>query len=307
MISVLVIGAGAIGCLYGSQLAKAGAKVSVISRSDYDHVSREGIHIHSVWGDWTWKPEGVYPNSTDYQGPQQDLVIVSTKAYANMNVETLLSPVMSEKTTLLILQNGIEIEAPFKAAFPKTDILSGLAFVCVSKTGPGAINHQDYGRLVVGPYPKGHSKMAETLAQLLNGVGTKTSVDKQIQSSRWKKLVWNAPFNPLSVIEGGLNTQELLATSERESHVRRIMAEVCQVATADGYPLGPEIIEKNITETKKMTPYKTSMALDYEFGRPLETEAILGNLIHKAHDLGVKTPECEALYKRLIQIESKAS
>jgi 2-dehydropantoate 2-reductase len=106
--------------------------------------------------------------------------------------------------------------------------------------------------------------------------------------------VWNAPFNPLSVLSGGLCTNDILST--REPFVRAIMDEVCEIATAVGHSLPEDIVEKNIASTRKMPPYKTSMLLDFEAGRPMETEAILGNAVRAGQRVGVPIPHLESVY-----------
>ncbi|NJD05175.1 MAG: 2-dehydropantoate 2-reductase, partial [Methylococcaceae bacterium] len=125
-----------------------------------------------------------------------------------------------------------------------------------------------------------------------------------ITAARWQKCVWNAPFNPLSVLSGGLPTSEIL--SHQENLVRAIMAEICAIAQASGHPLPADVIEHNVEHTRAMPPYKTSMLLDFEAGRPMETEAILGNAVRAGHSLGVAIPHLETVYA-LMKLREAAS
>src|SRR5581483_4597690 len=94
-----------------------------------------------------------------------------------------------------------------------------------------------------------------------------------------RRAVLNTVFNPLSVLGGVLTTAEMLSSPAAEAFVREGMNEVCAVAAAAGYPVPPDLPQRHIDGTRAMPPYKTSMALDYENRRPLEVEAILGNVV----------------------------
>jgi 2-dehydropantoate 2-reductase len=87
--------------------------------------------------------------------------------------------------------------------------------------------------------------------------------------------------------------------------VRRAMQEVCDVAKAAGHPQSPNLVEQMVTTTKAMPAYKTSMALDYENGRAVEIEAILGNVVRAARKSGVATPVLESIYALAKMVERK--
>ena len=108
-------------------------------------------------------------------------------------------------------------------------------------------------------------------------------------------MLWNAAFNPLSVTEGGVTTEQLLSSTKMEEHIRGIMAEISSLAVACGHQLPHGLIDSMIKNTKTMTPYKTSMLLDYERGHNLETEAILGNSLRLAKAYKLKLPVITAL------------
>jgi len=107
---------------------------------------------------------------------------------------------------------------------------------------------------------------------------------------RWRKCLWNTPFNPLSVLANGADTMTILDAEGGEDLIRALMAEVITVASADGYPMDPGLIDKNIEGTRKMPPYKNSMALDYLNDRPIELDAVLGNIVAIAQKHGIAVP-----------------
>ncbi|MGQ9750349.1 2-dehydropantoate 2-reductase [Desulfosoma sp.] len=302
---VLVVGAGAIGGYYGGRLAQAGARVSVVARSDYSVVVREGIRIESPAGDFHFRPDRVLHKAEDL-GRYPDVILVGLKVLKHIRPAELLRAAVGPKTALLLIQNGVDVERPVAEAFPDNEILSGLAFICVHRTSPGCVLHQDYGRLVLGRYPEGTSSRAEKLAEMFRRAGVPCEVTPNVVTARWHKLVWNAPFNPMSVLCGGANTSEMLGHDETARLVRAVMEEVCAVASAAGHALPDDVVERMITDTRKMTPYKTSMLLDYEAGRPMEVEAILGNAVRIARRLGVHVPRMETLYALMCGLSQKS-
>ena len=278
---ILVIGTGAVGGFYGARLAQAGAEVSVVARSDYDAVAAQGIHVQSDSGDTWFVPRKVLRSAVEY-GEEADVVLVATKVLPVVDTPRLVGGAVGRGTSILLVQNGIDIEEPVRRAFPDNEILSGLAFIAANRIGPGRILHLDYGRLTLGRYPSGPSPTAESIRSLLESAGVPCTVTQDVVTARWQKLVWNAPFNPVSVLAGGVDTRTILESEESTRLVRAVMEEVCRLAAAAGHPLPADVIEQNIQGTRVMKPYMTSMLLDFENRRPMEVEAILGNAVRIA-------------------------
>ena len=294
MTNILIIGAGAIGAFYGSLLAKAGANVSVVCRSDYAQVKQHGFIIDSqTLGRWNFIPDHVLKNTEDFEGAA-DYILLCTKVIPDLDRVALIRPAVTENTAIVFIQNGVEIEQELLDAFPNNEVVSGLAFICCNRVSPGEILHLAYGRLALGNLPNGISSKTAQLCELFNQSGIDCRANEKIVTGRWQKCVWNAPFNPLSVLSGGLPTLDILQTQEH--FVRSIMQEVFNIAAACGYPLPDNVINISIESTYAMPPYKTSMLLDYENSRPMETEAILGNALRAAQRLGIAAPHLESVY-----------
>ncbi len=291
MPTVLVIGAGAIGGFYGAFLAEAGAEVSVVCRSDYETVKENGFMIQSPLGNRVFKPKKVMKAPAG----QYDYVLVTTKT--TVDSTPLLKSVLTPSTAIVLLQNGIFIEEPVRQAFPNHEIISGVAFVGLTRIAPGVIQHGGFGRLAFGLA----TEKARRLSKLFESAGIKSMATDQIQEVRWKKLVWNAAFSPISVTRGGLSTQQILERPELRQLVRDVMAEVCALAKADGCPLPGDVIDKNISDTETMGHYKTSMLMDFAAHRPMEIEAILGNAVRFAHSQHIPISHLETLYASLVQ------
>lgn len=295
-IKVLIVGTGAIGGFHGALLARQGADVSVVCRSDYEQVKRHGIEIesHSL-GNWNFRPSQVLKNASEYQGTA-DYVFLCTKFIPGLDRVNLIRDAVSPETSIVFIQNGVEIEQEMVDAFPHNEVISGLAFICSNRVQPGKVAHLAYGRLALGNPSKNNDIRDKTrlLCDLFNQSGIECIAAENIVTARWQKCVWNAPFNPLSVLSGGLSTRDILES--QEIFVRSIMQEVCSIASAAGHPLPENIIDINIDSTYDMPPYKTSMLLDFEKGQPMETEAILGNTVRAGKRLEIDCPHLESVY-----------
>ena len=301
---ILVVGTGAVGGFYGGKLAQAGATVSTVCRSDFTTVAACGIRVKSCWENFQFFPRKVIRTPKEYGGIP-DYVLVALKVLPSVNVPEMLRDVVGPKTSIFLLQNGIDIEPPIAKSFPGNEIVSGLAFVCVSRTAPGCIHHLDYGRVTIGCFPTGTSKKAQQLQELFLASGVPCEISDDIVTERWKKLVWNAPFNSVSVLGRGLDTRAMVKSRISLELVTGVMKEVCKVAEAAGHKLPDQIVDHYIAQTRTMKPYKTSMLLDYEAGSPMEIEAILGNSVRIAQRNGVETPFLSCLYSLLTLINDK--
>lgn len=295
MTKILVIGAGAIGGFYGGKLTQAGAQVSVVCRSDYEIVKTHGIAIKSCLGDFHFTPHQVLKSAEEFKG-EADFILLATKVLPEIDIASLITPALSSRTSIILLQNGIHIEKPVAKLFPNHHLISALAFVCVSREVSGNINHQDYGRLIVGDFPKGVCEKTSELIELWKNSKIPVEASENILEERWKKLVWNAAFNPMSVLAGGVDTQTILDNIAARNLAENVMKEICILAQADGFNLPKNMVEKNIELTLKMKPYKTSMLLDFEAKRKMEVEAILGNAINFAKSKSIAVPHLSSLY-----------
>ena len=306
--SAVVLGAGAIGSLYGHVIARAGAEVSVVARSDFDLISRAGYQIKSpLLGDAIFKPHRVIKHPAEWQSATPDFLLVCMKVLADSDQVSLMTPLVGSTTKIVLIQNGIEIEAPIQAAFPHNEIISALAFVQVSRTGPALIEHFSYGELTIGTYPSGVDAGCRQFGDLLVAGGLPGKLTNDVVGARWAKCLWNAPFNPVSALTGSSKTHTILEASNGETLIRELMLEVYSIAAAAGHPLPAGIIDEYIQATKNANPYRTSMALDALHRRPMETEAILGNTLRAASRLNVDTPKLEMLYSLMQMLETTLS
>jgi 2-dehydropantoate 2-reductase len=301
-----VIGVGAIGGLYGARLADAGHDVHFLARSDLDHLRRAGLRVESVYGDVHLESPSVVADPSLL--PEVDVVLVAVKTTSNDALPALLGPVTRSGPVVVMLQNGLGIEEQAAAAAPRSEVLGALCFTCSNRVGPGHVRHLDYGAITIGAHhpdvPAGITPAMDAVASDLRAAGVEINLAPDLQAARWRKLVWNMPFNGLSVVLDA-TTDELIADPATAELAADLMDEVCAGAAACGSPLPPETRDELLTMTRSMRPYATSMKLDAEAGRPLELDAIYGVPLRAARAAGVALAGLEALHAQLRFIDQR--
>ena len=300
MATVAVIGAGAVGGYYGARLAQVGHDVRFLCRSDLEIVRRNGLRVHSKDGDFSLPRVQAFASSSEI-GPV-DWVICSLKATALEEARELVAPCVGSGTRVVALMNGLGVEARFAEWFGEERVFGGMAFVCINRGEPGVIHHLDYGRVSIGHVLDDPAE-TEALRQLFESGHIEVAVAPNLRYARWEKLCWNVPFNGLSVAGGGIGTRTILDSPLLRDTAERAMNDVVRAGNADlesaGSParLDPaEVIPRMFALTETMGDYRTSMVIDYVMGRPLESEAILGNPVRRATELGVEVPTMATLY-----------
>jgi 2-dehydropantoate 2-reductase len=298
-----VIGVGAIGGYYGSKLAHGGKEVHFLSHSDYHFVREHGMQVDSCDGSFHLDHINVYQYSADM--PKCDVVIVGLKTTNNHLLPELLAPLLHAKTVVILIQNGVGVEADVQEMFPDTALVAGLAFICSAKTEPGRVNHQCYGSINLGNYSCKDEALFEAILQDFTDAGIQAA-SVPYEEARWKKAVWNMPFNGMTV---ALDTQTdlLLKNPSTRQLIRDQMMEVVGAAQHLGVTgLDEVFVDKMIDMTDHMTPYSPSMKLDYDFHRPMEIHYIYTRPIEIARKVGFAMPKLEMLEAELRFKSAKA-
>ena len=295
-----VIGTGAIGGFYGGFLAKSGKDVNFLFNSDFQHVKENGLKIDSTNGNFHLKQVNAFSKSEDM--PKCDVVFVCLKTTTNHILKNLLPSVLHKDSVIIMIQNGLGIEKKLAKEFPDTSIAGGLAFVASSKIGKGHIAHYDYGALTLGFYQKANGEVLNQVSIDLNNAGVECTCVDDLNLARWKKLLWNIPFNGVCVVLNA-KTKELVSNKESRKLVRDLMNEVIEAAKYCGAPLETNAVDEMIESTLKMKPYAPSMKLDYDFMRPMEIEAIYSNPVQEAKEAGYDMKVTSTIEKQLYFIQ----
>lgn len=297
-----VIGTGAVGGFYGGKLANAGKEVHFLLHSDYEYVKEHGLQIDSCDGSFHINTPHVYNSTKDM--PQVDVVIVALKTTRNHLLSELLPPLLHTESVVLLIQNGIGPEPVLQKQFPNLYLAAGLAFICSAKTEPGRVNHQCYGSINIGNYSCKNEALFQEMLKDFTEAGVKAA-EIEYQEARWKKAVWNMPFNGMTVVMNA-QTNQLLANPSTMQLIRRQMLEVIGAAQALGVKnIDESFADKMIENTLNMTPYSPSMKLDYDFHRPMEIEYLYSNAIAEAHKANYSMPCLEMLEAQLKFLNGK--
>jgi 2-dehydropantoate 2-reductase len=296
----VVVGCGAIGGLYGARLTAAGHPVTFVVRSGADDLRRHGLRLDSVDGDLVLPP-GSFGVVTDIADAGiADVVVLATKATAAVDAAAALGP----SSTLAVFQNGLGVEAAADQRSPGAGAVVGaLCFVCAAKVGPTHIRHDDYGNVTLAPH-RGGIDAAQAVGDDLAGAGVPVEVTPDLTTARWRKLLWNVPFNGLTALLD-VGTDDVLSSEAGRALAVSLMEEVVAGARACGAELGPDDITAMVRMTESMVPYRTSMALDLAAGRPMEHDAIHGNAVRAAAAVGVAMPRVEALWRALDVVDRR--
>lgn len=298
--SYAILGTGAIGGLYGARLHAAGFPVRFLLHRDYEQVRDHGLRVDSIWGDLHLRDLDIYRDAANM--PPADVTIVALKTTQNAVLPNLLPPLVGDRGLVLVLQNGLGVEDEI-ARMIGDRVLGGLCFTCSNKIAPGHIHHLDEGKIALGEFrpdgqPSGITDRLDAIATDLETAGIPIDRQADLILARWKKLMWNIPFNGLSAILDA-KTDALVADPAIRTLAIELMQEIRAAAAAADRHIPTDFIDTMLTTTDAMRPYLTSMKLDLDHDRPLEVEAIFGNPIRSAQASGVAMPQTLTLYRQL--------
>ncbi len=292
------MGSGAIGLYYGGYLANAGQNVHFLMRSGYETAKKEGLRIQSTEAGVIHLPEIQSHQDAESIGPC-DVVIIAIKATSNNDLAHILPPLLKEGTLLLTLQNGLGNEEFLADRWGAHRVLGGLCFVCLTRENPVTVNHLGHGTLSIGEFGGGSAGAAEAIADIFARAGIESRAVPSLLCERWRKLVWNIPFNGLSVALGGRSVDQILDDEDHLNDVRALMSEVIAIAHAEGCEIGQGFAEANIERTRSMGAYRPSTMVDWQAGLELEIEPIWGVPLRRAAAAGIPVPFLQNLYQKL--------
>ena len=298
-----IVGTGAIGGFYGLMLAKAGHDVHFLLRSEYQAVVANGLRLNSaVHGQLHLQPVQAWGDPAEM--PPCDWLLVGAKTTSNAQLAPVITRLSRPGTRVVLLQNGLAVEEQLRPLLPDNlHLLGGLCFICTHRTAPGVIEHQAFGAVNLG-YHSGPARAGESLAiveegaELFRSAGLESVAMADLQQARWQKLVWNVPYNGLSVLLGA-GTTRLMANADSRALILELMREVVQGAAACGQVLPEGYPEKLLATTERMPDYLPSMYHDFQHKRPLELQAIYAAPLAAAAAAGCELPKMRMLHQAL--------
>ncbi|HEY5704420.1 MAG TPA: 2-dehydropantoate 2-reductase [Terrimicrobiaceae bacterium] len=303
---VAIVGSGSIGLYYGGKLAVQGANIQFLMRSGFEEAQQRGIRIYSQsGGDIRVEHPRAFRDPCDI-GPC-DLAIIALKATANSSLERLLPPLLHDETMLLTLQNGLGNEEFLAEHHGVARVLGGLCFVCLTRRSPASVDHFGHGMLSIGEFDGPPQRRTRLIVDAFRESGIDAKLVEELTTERWRKLVWNIPFNGLAVAAGGHTVDKILADPALRAQCRALMDETIAAATTLGHPIEKEFAAFQIQRTYSMGAYRPSTLIDWLAGKQLELEAIWGEPLRQAKNAGMLLPHLERLYQHLKTLEAGRS
>jgi 2-dehydropantoate 2-reductase len=305
-----IIGSGAIGGFYGLLLARAGFDVHFLLRRDFQAVATHGLRLKSrILGDVHLRKVNAYHDVNDM--PPCDWLLLGTKATSNINIAPLVVKAAAAEARVVVLQNGLAVEDRLRPLLPgNLHLLGGLCWVGVERRSDGALEHIALGNVDVGyhsgPAAGTHSAQAivTTAVALFKDSGIDSAGIAALELGRWKKLIWNIPYNGLSVLLGA-GTRELMADQNSRLLIHALMLEVTRGASACGQRLPDDTPDRLLTLTDTLADYYPSMYHDNLQGRPMELEAMYAAPLDAAARANCPMPKVAALLQALRFIDAR--
>lgn len=276
---VLIVGMGGVGTMAAYALETGGkAEVTAVCRSNYDAVTTNGFSIDSLEhgnGITGFKPSHVLnavPKVVEETLEPFQYLVVTTKNIPDVrpNVLDIISPAITPgMTTIVMLQNGLNIEKPITKAFPDNVVLSGISFIGATETTHGVVRHDDNDSVKLGPFPdqsvspERAEKAAKRFIDIYTACGkVEWSFDDDVKFTRWRKLVYNSSYNSVAAILGMDTARMRMSQIVIDDLVKPAMKEIITIAEAVGVKLPEGIDEKLIRTDPTDTAFVPSMGQD---------------------------------------------
>lgn len=295
-----MVGAGALGSYYGARLALAGNDVRFLLRGDLAAVKERGLRLKEKDGERRVYPVKAF--ATPDEIGRVDLVFVTLKTTANAELARILPPLVGPETLVVTLQNGLGNEEKIAGIVGAERVLGGLCFIAVTRSAPGELTgFHTPGSITLGEFGRAVQPRTRAIAAKLVEAGVNCTAVESLLEARWRKLVWNIPFNGLAVAHNR-TTDRICSDRTLAAEVRELMLEVQRAAAAFGFTIPDEFLRQQFDVTPPMGPYQPSSLVDFRAGREVEIEAIWGEPLRRARAAGVATPHLEKIFADLNRV-----
>ena len=293
---VIVLGAGAIGSLYGAKLALVGNDVTLIGRSDHVAAIRaNGLRMEGL------EPRVVRLSAdTRVQEIGSDaIILLTTKVPATATAAALVAPLVRDDTTILCLQNGLGSEALARTALNyRGTVLRGITQFGAIFDEPGVVRYTVRGHTLI----ENHDR-APAVAALLNAAGLDARISLNIRADVWRKLIYNCVVNPITTVIGA--EVGSIADARLNSLKRLVIEEALAVAATEGVTFRNDLL-REIDDVFRGSPNIVSMRQDLLSGRATEIEYMNGAVASLGRERGVNCPVNSALTEIIRAMEQQA-
>jgi len=307
MDSVVIVGAGAMGCLFAARLAEGGVRVTLVDvdRPRLDAIGRDGITIDDDSGVRTVP---VVATTAAEVRDRPDLVLLFTKGLHSAAAARSVAHLAGDDTYALTLQNGIGNAEILAETFVPERVLLGVTALPSNLDGPTHISSHGSGYIALGALRPDGAAGADKAAHLLGRGGFDVRVDREIEAAVWEKVAFNAALNPLGAISGLTNGD--VDNPEGRRIALAVVAETVATAAAKGIRIDEARVRQQVDHAlANHRDHRASMLQDRLAGRQTEIESINGAIVREAEKAGVAAPVTGVLadLMRLIDRQTRAA
>lgn len=300
---VVIIGAGAMGSIYGGFLAEAGNEVYFLDvfKEHVDNINNDGLWIEGTSGNRYIK--GIKATSDPEEVGVVDLAIVFVKSTITDLAIEQNKAVIGPETTVLTLQNGLGNIEKLKTVVKESQIIAGTTSHGASLLGPGKIKHAGHGATVIGELDGSVTERINMIAEVFqNAKLDPVAISENVMGLIWDKLLVNVGINPVTAITN-LKNGEILDYPEILKLSVDAVEEAMKVADALGIKLETPDAVEHFKEVSKVTGENTSSMLsDVLNKRKTEIDNINGAIVREGAKFGIDTP-MNALLTRLLGLK----
>lgn len=302
---ILIVGPGAMGCLFAGLLAESGLyDVWLLDKNEIraKEISKYGITVEGIGGKRTIEEVHVISNPADIGNA--DLIIICVKSYDTYKAINSIAQIIKDDTVIITLQNGLNNFEIISRVVGKERVIVGITSHGATMLDIGHIRHAGIGDTIIGEIDGRASQKAEFIANILNNSGFQTKISDNIYGSIWGKLIVNSAINPITAITK-LSNGELLEHDETIKLLRMTAKESTLVASASNVSLPYDDPVSAVESTCRATSLNvSSMLQDVLKGKRTEIDAINGAIVIEGRKNTIKTPINESLTYLIKGIES---
>ena len=290
---ITMIGAGAMGCLFGGLLSEAGMNVRF-----YDIDTRQVAALNdaglTIVKDGRERQVAVMAHHDPAEIPKTDLAILFVKHGHTQAAAPLARQLIGADGYLLTLQNGMGNAEIISREIPASQILCGTTAQGAMVLGPGRVQHSGQGPTVIGPWQGAPLAVLEDVASLLSRANIATEVVEDVHPVLWKKLFVNVGINAITALTG-IRNGELLDLAATRELVAMAVQEAMAVARALGVAVAEDTVDQVLAVAQATGPNRSSMGQDVDARRPTEIGAINGYIVQRGRETGCPTPVNQTL------------
>ena len=290
---IAVIGAGAMGSLFGALLAESGENVWLydIWKEHVKAINKKGLDI-----ELNGKTRSVSVNATTDKSQigKTDLAIIFVKSTQTHDAAVTASELMGINGYVLTLQNGMGNADIIGEIIDPGRIIAGTTSHGATMLGPGSIRHAGTGPTVIGIWSGIQKTGIQKIADVFNKAGIITETVKDVRNVIWAKLLVNVGINAITALTG-IKNGRILDLSVTKALSRAAVEEAVEVARAQGVIVADNTVEHVFQVAEATSVNRSSMGQDVDNKRQTEISAINGAVVKEAQKLGINVPVNQTL------------